>query len=123
LTYIFGKKSGRGLGIFGGFIVSGILHNLGMWRMSERLDIFLVEGHFIMQGLGVFLEVTIVKRLFGGKVDGWKGWIWTMTWVITWSNMFAHAWCLRGFAASMFVPTAFRPSMIMYNFVHSLISK
>jgi Membrane bound O-acyl transferase family len=114
LAYIFGRKSG--VGLFGGFLMSCLLHTLGMWRMGETVDFMFVGGYFIVQGLGVFFEVKVL----GGKVGGWKGWIWTMIWVVGWSNMLVHAWFLRGFAASAFVPDAFRPSMVASEFVRNL---
>jgi hypothetical protein len=92
---------------------------MGMFAVAERVDLVLVGIYFIMQGVGVFLERTILKRLFGGKVDGWKGQIWTMAWILIWANLFAHAWFMRGLAASMFMPPRFRPSIMVYNFVYS----
>jgi Membrane bound O-acyl transferase family len=121
LTYIVGKQCG--LGAFGGFVISGLLHTLAMWKMGKNLDFFLVEGCFVMQGVGVLIERTVLQRLFGGKVGGWKGRIWAMTWIYVWNNMFMHAWCLRGAAAGVFVPPPFSPSVIVNNFVRSLISK
>lgn len=120
LTFFAGRQSG--IGLLGGFVVSGFLHDWGMWGMARDSDFFMVGGYFIMQGVGLFLESTILKKLFGGKVDGWKGWMWAMFWTIVWANMFVDAWCRRGLLASVFVPENYRPSEIIFDLVRRVIA-
>lgn len=113
LSFFVGRQSG--IGLLGGFVISGILHDWGMWGMAKDSEFLTVGGYFIVQGLGVFLESTVLKKVFGGKLGGWKGWVWTMFWAISWANMFVDAWCRRGLLASLFVPPDYRPSIIIYD--------
>jgi hypothetical protein len=120
LTFVVGRRGG--LGLLGGFIVSGILHDWGIWGMGSGLDFFMIGGYFIIQGVGVILETTLLAKLFGGKVDGFKGRVWTTFWIIVWANTIVDAWFRRGLVACLILPEDYRPSVMTYELVRSIIA-
>ena len=48
-------------------------------------------GFFLLMGLGVVLE-CVFERVAGLPVKGWYGWLWTMTWTITWASLSFESW-------------------------------
>lgn len=43
-------------GVMGVFLMSGLLHDLGMWCMGQGLDLRRVTGYFLLQGVGLIVE-------------------------------------------------------------------
>jgi hypothetical protein len=106
--------AGRAGGVMGVFLISGLLHDLGMWGMGRGTEFQSVAGFFLMMGFGILIE-GMWKNVSGKKVGGWAGWIWTMLWAIAWSNVLVDAWLRRGLAGSLFMPESRRPSKIFVD--------
>lgn len=100
---------GRAGGVMGAFLVSAILHDIGLWGMGRGSEFSSVGGYFLVQGLGIILEHTW-KRFTGSRVEGIAGRIWAYMWVVMWGQLIVDAWCRKGLCASSFYPDAFRPS-------------
>ena len=107
--------------VMGAFLVSGLLHNMGLWGMGRGTDFWNVGGFFLMMGVGILLE-EVWKKVWGTKVGGWAGWAWTMVWTLGWSNILIDAWLQRGLAGGIFFPPSRRPSKLMVEFIWSLVS-
>jgi hypothetical protein len=110
---------GRLGGVFGAFLVSGILHDWGLWGMGRGTEFSHVGGYFLMNGVGLVLEV-MWKKMTGHKVGGPWGRVWAMSWSIGWANMLLDAWSRKGLLGSKFIPDSFRPLKIVVNIVYSL---
>lgn len=90
------------------FLVSEMLHDFGMWGMGQGMEFQSVTVFFLAMGGGIILE-TMWKRVSGYRVRGWLGLIWTLVWVVGWSNILVDAWLRRGLAASLFIADSWRP--------------
>ncbi|KZT18114.1 hypothetical protein NEOLEDRAFT_1143830 [Neolentinus lepideus HHB14362 ss-1] len=106
------KLLGRVGGVMGAFLVSALLHDWVAWGMGRGGEFWSVGGFFLMNGVGVVVE-ELWARITGRRVQGWRGWIWTMVWLIGWGNLLVDAWARRGLMASMFLPDGWRPSQTL----------
>ncbi|KAF8601559.1 hypothetical protein BDV93DRAFT_545840 [Ceratobasidium sp. AG-I] len=52
-------------GVMGVFLMSGLLHDFGMWCMAQGVDLRRVTGYFLLQGVGLAVE----NALGLGQVD------------------------------------------------------
>lgn len=102
---------GRLGGVIGAFLVSGILHDFGLWGMGRGAEFSTVGGYFLMQGFGIILEHTW-RHFTGARVGGFVGRIWAVSWVVVWGNLIVDAWCRKGLAASIFHQDRYRPSFL-----------
>ncbi|ESK89278.1 hypothetical protein Moror_1216 [Moniliophthora roreri MCA 2997] len=109
----FSKVLGRVGAPLGAFLISGILHYLGLWGMARGSDWRMI-GFFLMMSAGIILE-DLWKRLTGRKVRGFYGWLWTMLWVIGWANILVDAWARKGLIASTFYPENYRPAELIFG--------
>ncbi|KAF7375034.1 MBOAT-2 domain-containing protein [Mycena sanguinolenta] len=105
--------AGRPGGVLGAFLVSGILHYVGLWGMGRGTDVRVIY-FFLVMGVGVILE-GFWKRLTGSRVSGWMGWIWSCVWIVGWGPLMADPWCISGIMASVFVPPPVRPSVWLHR--------
>jgi hypothetical protein len=112
------KNHSRAAGVLGAFLVSGLLHDWGMWGMGRGADPYRVVGFFLSAGVGMILESMWETLVMNGgklrgkerrKVGGVSGWIWTMAWTTVWGQMLVEAWLVRGLAGSVFMPEWVRP--------------
>lgn len=78
-------------GIMGAFVVSGLLHDIGMWGYGKGTDPWCVVGFFWLQSAGIILE-GIWRRVTGRRVRGVWGRLWTWTWVACTAHILAEAW-------------------------------
>ncbi|KAF7773265.1 hypothetical protein Agabi119p4_5432 [Agaricus bisporus var. burnettii] len=100
---------GRAGGVMGAFMISSILHDVGLWGMGRGSEFSSMGGYFLVQGLGIILEHTW-KYFTGIRVGGFAGRVWTFIWVVVWAPVIVDAWCRKGLCASAFYPHEFRPS-------------
>ncbi|KAF8150629.1 membrane bound O-acyl transferase family-domain-containing protein [Crassisporium funariophilum] len=100
---------GRVGGVLGAFLVSGILHDLGLWGMGRGSDFQRVGGYFLLNGVGIILEHSW-KKATGYRIDGFLGRVWTFVWVVGLGNMLVEAWSTRGLVGSAFFPDGYRPT-------------
>ncbi|PPR00894.1 hypothetical protein CVT24_000379 [Panaeolus cyanescens] len=110
LTYLTGKAGG----VFGAFLVSGVLHDLGLWGMGRGTDSPRVIGYFVLNGVGVLLE-HVWKKVTGNRVQGVWGWVWMLFWVVGLGIQLVEAWSLRGLIGSKFLPESWRPGRLIYQ--------
>ncbi|KAL1745231.1 membrane bound O-acyl transferase family-domain-containing protein [Schizophyllum fasciatum] len=109
LSNAMGPKLGKPLGMVGAYVVSGLLHDAGLWGQGRGRDPWRVVGFFVMSGgVGSLVEITI-KRTTGKMVDGPLGWIWTMVWMLGWGHLVTEAWLTRGLAGCILIPDPLRP--------------
>jgi len=108
------KLMGRFGGVLGAFLVSGMLHNIGLWGMGNGSDFVGVCGFFLIMGLGVILE-HVLRMFTGRRVDGFLGCVWTWIWVSGWANILVEAWATRGLMGSTFFPRSFRPAYYVFG--------
>jgi hypothetical protein len=106
LHFLFGKVGG----VVGIFLVSGLLHDWGMWGMGQGTEFQSVGGYFLLQSFGVLLEGAL-QSFYGVKVDGWLGTIWTFSWVVVPCNIMVEAWFQRGLPECNLVPDFIRPTV------------
>lgn len=83
--------------VIGAFIVSGVLHDVGMRGMG-RGDALHIVGYFVMQGVGVALE-RLWRQLTGRQVGGPPGCLWVWVWQSFWGNYLVDAWAQGGLIA------------------------
>ncbi|CAE6436902.1 unnamed protein product [Rhizoctonia solani] len=46
-------------GVMGVFLMSGLLHDFGMWGMGQGMDFRRVTGYFLIQGIGLIIESAL----------------------------------------------------------------
>lgn len=73
------------------FMLSGLLHDVGIWGMGKGTDPWRIIGFFYLQGVGIALE-GMWKKTTGRNVEGVWGRIWTWTWMIVTSHLVVEAW-------------------------------
>ncbi|KAJ7284901.1 hypothetical protein C8J57DRAFT_1170058 [Mycena rebaudengoi] len=105
---------GRVGGVLGAFLVSGVLHYVGLWGLGKGSDIR-VPIFFLTQGVGIILE-RMWGTLLGQKVGGPLGWLWMFGWVVGFGHLMADPWCQSGIMASAFLPHAARPSVLVQRY-------
>lgn len=115
----FGAKpfmylTGRAGGVIGAFLVSGVLHDIGLWGMGRGTDSPRVIGYFVLNGVGVLLEHAW-KKATGNRVQGFWGWIWMICWVVGLGTQLVEAWSSRGLIGSKFLPEPYRPGRLIYG--------
>ncbi|KDN47306.1 hypothetical protein RSAG8_03785, partial [Rhizoctonia solani AG-8 WAC10335] len=63
---ILGMRIG---GVMGVFLISGLLHDFGMWGMGQGMDFRHVTGYFLIQGIGLIVESALGMRNPGNRSD------------------------------------------------------
>jgi len=61
----------------GAFLVSRVLHDVGLRGMGEGVDPKVTYGFFMFHGLAVIAEV-VWKEKMKRDVGSWAGWVWTV---------------------------------------------
>lgn len=104
------KMLGRPGAVMGAFVLSGLIHDWGLYGLGRRTDDsqsgFEVMGpvgmFFVMMGVGVVLEGVWKEWLGWGKVGGWMGWVWTMAWTVWWGMGAVDEWARKGLSVAPF---------------------
>jgi hypothetical protein len=99
---------GRPGALVGAFVVSGVMHDVGMWGLGRGTEFGTVGGFFVLMGFGACAEIGF-RELTGRKVGGLWGWAWTMAWTLGWGTLMIDAWARRGMIAADFFPYGLRP--------------
>ncbi|KAG8747726.1 hypothetical protein FRC10_011854 [Ceratobasidium sp. 414] len=125
-------------GVMGVFLMSGLLHDFGMWGMGQGMDLCRVTGYFLIQGVGLIVENALgldraakqgnqhvgngASSVANGKVSADPGSatvpmayrrfmkLWTVVWVVLPATMMVDAWLRRGLAGIVIVPHALSPA-------------
>jgi hypothetical protein len=72
---------GRPGALVGAFVVSGVMHDVGMWGLGRGTEFCTVGGFFVLMGLGACAELGF-RKVTGRRVGGLWGWAWTMAWTL-----------------------------------------
>ncbi|KAL5637965.1 hypothetical protein ACGC1H_002287 [Rhizoctonia solani] len=125
---ILGWKVGGSAGaIMGVFLVSGLLHDFGLWCMGQGMEFKRVTMYFVLQGVIVLLEKTFEadiwietiplegsqKYTLGASITGFPkqtkiprksslvdhglGQLWTVFWIVVPATLMVDAAAQRGF--------------------------
>ncbi|KAG9076989.1 hypothetical protein FS749_011175 [Ceratobasidium sp. UAMH 11750] len=129
--------------VMGSFLVSGLIHDFGMWGMGQGMDFRRVTGYFLIQGVGVIVESLLgLDQAVKNKDKGTKKendltakeWnsptarrlpasilarclmkLWVFIWVVVPGTMMIEAWLKRGFDLITLVPYVYSPSGALLN--------
>lgn len=79
--YPFSIFLGRTGIVLGTFIASGIMHDIVLLSINNRIEFWRMLVGFGMMGPGVLAERAFYQ-LTGRRVGGAVGWVWMMTWLV-----------------------------------------
>ena len=127
LFIVFGSRPGGALfgkpGAFmGAFIISAILHHVGVWGIGNGTEPLTSGGFFLLMGTGAVTEIAFSKAT-GSRVRGWMGWLWTMLWLHLCGTFMMDGWARRGLFASEILPFGFRPGKVVVEAIIALTGK
>ncbi|KAG7444776.1 uncharacterized protein BT62DRAFT_970713 [Guyanagaster necrorhizus] len=81
--------------LFGAFVISGLFHCFGTWAIGNGADWWPMGGFFVVNALGIGLE-RVWSYLFGRKVGGLAGKVWTVLWLAGWGNWLFDEYSRKG---------------------------
>ena len=116
---VFGARPGGALlgrpgALMGAFSVSAALHYFMVWGLGNGSEFTTVGGYFLAMGFGVALEIAF-KTATGVRVQGFSGWLWTMSWTLVWGTWMMDAWARHGMLSSVFFPNRFSPGKALVD--------
>jgi hypothetical protein len=117
-----GKLAGWYGSVMGAYLVSAVMHVLGLWGLRGGIEIAHTGGFFIMVGLATILERQW-KRWTGKKVSGVLGTIWTVGWQLIWGLGMVDAWAQRGIVANDFIRKEIRIGKALIDIILTLVAK
>ena len=85
--------------IFGSFLASGIFHHTIVLMFNGSTEMWCMILSFWMMAAGIVLEDAFTS-LTGRRVGGWKGWLWTMAWLLVWGNLIVDGSARAGMIVS-----------------------
>ena len=113
LSIIFGNVGF----IFGSFLASGIFHNVIVRMHNDSVEMWCMLFSFGMMGVGIVLE-DVFASLTGRRVGGWKGWLWTMAWLLVWGSLIVDGFARGGmFASSSMLDSASPARAVVERYV------
>ncbi|KAF8552587.1 hypothetical protein OG21DRAFT_1415869 [Imleria badia] len=89
LSFIFGRV---GI-IIGAFFISAVFHHIALITLNSKSEFWRMLVGFEIMAVVVLIE-DIFKYVTGRKVGGPAGWVWTMVWILLWSNVVIDG-CMR----------------------------
>ena len=95
LSFVFGRPGY----IFGTFLASGVFHNVVVIMLNGSVEMWCMLLSFGMMAAGIVLE-DMFTALTGRRVGGWKGWLWTMSWLLMWGSLMVDGFVRAGMFAS-----------------------
>ena len=108
-----GALLGRPGAIMGAFAISAAIHHVAVWGAGNGSEFSTAGGFFLLMGLGVVMEVGF-KKATGMRVQGFSGWLWTMSWTLVWGTLMLDGWARHGIMANI-VPDRFRPGKALID--------
>ena len=125
LFVVYGARPGRKIAgwyglIMGAYIVSAVMHVLGLWGLGHGTEFTHTGGFFIMIGLASILERKW-KQWTGKEVAGVFGMFWGATWHLIWGSGMVDAWTRRGIVANEFLPEKMRIGKALVNMVLTVV--
>ncbi|KAG2151598.1 membrane bound O-acyl transferase family-domain-containing protein [Suillus bovinus] len=115
LSYLLGRTGG----VMGAFVISGVMHYVGLKAMKRGIHPVATFGFFSMQGVGVILE-GMWKRRTGLRVDGFSGLLWTWVWAVFWANFMVDECARAGLVGFVLFPDDYRPIVLLVHFLKYL---
>lgn len=103
-NYLFGHLGG----LFGAFLVSGIIHDIELRSFGRGGNSVAVIGFWAMCGVGVVLE-RIWKKYTGRPVGGIWGRLWTFGWMALWGIPVVNEWAKAGRFGALRLPGELEP--------------
>jgi len=110
---VYGGWPGHWIGgkvgmVIGAFLASGLFHELGIYIVGRGLD-HRVILFFTAQAIGIFME-DLWKKIYGHRVGGLGGRIWTALWILGLGQICTDAWACRGIGGVTLVPSWMSPT-------------
>ncbi|KAI0272981.1 hypothetical protein BGY98DRAFT_1000098 [Russula aff. rugulosa BPL654] len=126
LFVVYGARPGRKIAgwyglIMGAYVVSAVMHVLGLWGLGHGTEFTHTGGFFIMIGLASILERKW-KQWTGKEVAGVFGMFWGATWHLIWGSGMVDAWTRRGIVANEFLPEKMRIGKALVNTVLTVVA-
>ncbi|KAI9443929.1 hypothetical protein H4582DRAFT_1917860 [Lactarius indigo] len=109
-----GALLGRPGALMGGFAVSAVFHHVSAWGLAGDSPEPSMGGFFLLMGLGATMEDAFEKAT-GTSVQGFSGWLWTMSWSIMWGRHIFDGLVRSGMLASEFFPYGLRPGKALVD--------
>ena len=121
---VYGARPGGALlgtpgALFGGFMVSAVMHYVGMWGLGNGTELS-SGAFFILMGVGAVLECGW-QHTTGIPVRGLWGWAWTMAWTMFWGAFMLDGWARHGLIACDFFIPSLRPGKWIVDGIIALI--
>jgi len=115
---LFGKPGA----FVGGFAVSAFVHHVGIWGIGSGSELITTGGFFLLMGVGAVMEI-VFKQVTGMRVQGWAGWMWTMSWTILWGAFMMDGWAKHGVLATVTLPNRLRTGKMVVDTIIGLSSR
>jgi len=127
LFVVYGARPGKKIAgwygsIMGAYVVSAIMHVLGLWGLGRGTEFTYTGGFFIMIGLASILERKW-KHWTGKEVAGVFGMFWAATWQLIWGSGMVDVWTRRGIVANEFLPEKMRIGKALVNMVLTVVAR
>lgn len=111
---LFGYNPGRWLagkpgGVLGTFLLSGIMHEIGVRCMGKGPDTVRTVGYFLLQAFGIIVE-GVFQLATGKRVGGFAGRLWGFACVVGGANLIVDVWTTRGMTGSSLYPDVISPT-------------
>ena len=103
---------GRLGGLFGAFLVSGVVHDIKLRAIGRGGNSVAIIGFWVMNGFGVILE-RIWTKSTGRRVGGVWGWTWMFGWLALWGIWMVDEWAKAGRFGVLSLPGELKPSLVL----------
>ena len=110
---------GRLGGLFGAFLVSGILHAIDLRSLGRGGNSVPIVVFWVMNGIGVVLE-RVWTNTTGRRVGGVWGWTWMFGWLV-WGVWMVDEWAKAGRFGLWSLPGGLEPSLALASFVRRCV--
>jgi hypothetical protein len=117
----FNRLFGRFGGLFGAFLVSGIVHDIELRASGRGGNSVAIIGFWVMNGVGVVLE-RIWTKATGKRVGGVWGWTWMFGWLALWGVWVVDEWAKAGRFGLLVLPGELAPSLALVALVRRCLA-
>jgi membrane bound O-acyltransferase family protein len=127
LFVVYGARPGKRIAgwygsIMGAYVVSAIMHVLGLWGLGRGTEFTHTGGFFVMIGFASILERKW-KQWTGKDVAGVFGMLWAAMWQMIWGLGMVDAWTRRGIVANEFLPKEMRIGKALVKIVLIVVAR
>ncbi|EGG03008.1 uncharacterized protein MELLADRAFT_109706 [Melampsora larici-populina 98AG31] len=119
--YLSGRTNeiAQAVGTLSAFLMSGLVHEFGLWYSTHLDRSFRSTTFFLAQGVGILLEEGF-NRMTGRRVGGWPGWTFVLIWIIFWIRPMVDAYVEHGMINLDQLPTVIVDHILKLTTFHSL---